>query len=169
MKTMAKTKFRRLAWLAGMGCGLLLVVTLFRLHYCLVIVSGESMQPTLESGDLLVVDKRAYKRNNPCRGDMVIARHEHELIVKRIVGLPGEEVEVKAGILYVNGEPVTETCTTNSLIFNVGKGRLFDGRFATLGDNRAISPMQAVHPIVSKEQILGRVAFSARLWPGHHG
>jgi signal peptidase I len=157
-----------LRWLAAAGCALLLGALVFRLQYCLVIVSGESMRPTLESGDVLVVNKQAYCGHEPRREDIVVARYKGELVVKRIVGLPGEELEVKDGVLYVNGSQVPEGCTTNAAGFNVEKGRLFDGRFATLGDNRAIAPSSAIHPIVSKDEIVGKVAFLASFWRNRH-
>jgi signal peptidase I len=131
----------------------------------LALVVGNSMLPTLTSGDLLLVDKWAYKKADPHRGDVVVIRYAKELIVKRIVGLAGEEVEVKQGTLYINGAPCPETYITEPGSLAIGKGRLLKERFASLGDNRAVSPALAIHPIVSKSDILGKVVCSVRLWP----
>jgi signal peptidase I len=81
------------------------------------------------------------------------------LVVKRVVGLPGEEVAVKRGRLYINGRRVNENHTIYPGYLNVGQGKLLPGDFATLGDNRAVSPATAVHPIITQADILGKVVF----------
>jgi len=145
------------AWLAATGIALFALGCLFQSRYQITVVSGESMLPTLKSGDLLLVDKRAYKRVEPDRGDIVVARRSGGLIVKRVVGLPGEEVKVKKGRLYINGGRMNEYHAIYPGYLDVGKGTLFPGDFATLGDNRAVPPLTAIHPIVTKADILGKV------------
>ena len=115
------------------------------------------MQPTLRSGDLLLVDKRAYRDVDPLRGDIVVARHGSEQWVKRIVGLPGEEIELKDGALLVNGHRVVEAHDVTPGPLEITKGRLFSGKFALLGDYRSVWPRKGVHGIVSKEDIVGKV------------
>jgi signal peptidase I len=127
---------------------------------------GESMLPTLAPGDWLVVNLRAYQAANPRRGDIVVASHRSGFVVKRVVALPGEEVEVRRGGLFINGAPVAEDYRTHAGYLDIGKGRLAAGRFALLGDNRAVTREQSVHAIVGKEQIMGRVDWTFRLWPG---
>jgi hypothetical protein len=61
--------------------------------------------------------------------------------------------------IYVNGRRVKENHAIYPGYLFVGKGMLFPGDFATLGDNRAVSPMKAVHPIIPKSDILGKVVF----------
>ena len=139
--------------LVGLGLGL-------RSHYKLAIVSGSSMLPTLTSRDVLVIDKQAYEQSDPGRGDIVVARGSDHLIVKRVVGLPGEEVEVRRGRLYVNGALIKESHKTFPGYLDVAKGKLLPGDFATLGDNRSVAPDSAVHPIVTKADILGKVVLA---------
>ena len=93
----------------------------------------------------------------------MVARHDGCLIVKRVVGLPGEEVEVRQGRLYVNSRRVKENHAIKPGYLFVGNGKLLPGDFATLGDNRAVSPATAVHPIITKRQILGKVVFVVRM------
>ena len=113
------------------------------------------------NGDLLLISRGHYSQAEPRRGDIVLARLDDELVVKRVVGLPGEEVEVKGAALYINGALIPERYTlTNSVQFDIAKGKLFPDRFATLGDNRGIPPIQSFHPIISKEQIVGKVILS---------
>ena len=147
------------------GCGLVCVVVLLRLFFCLSIVTGASMLPTLQPGDLLVVNKWAYRKAAPRRGDLVVIRDHAELMIKRIVGLPGEEVEVVGGRLHVNGILIPELYGTNDGFLGIGKGRLLEGRFATLGDNRTAAPEVVVVPIISKAVIMGKVVVSAHLGP----
>jgi signal peptidase I len=136
---------------------LLLFGLLLRSHYRFTIISGDSMAPTLKTGEMLVVDERAYNRAEPARGDIVVARYSNGLVVKRIVGLPGEEVEVRRGSLYINGRPVKENYDTAPGDLDVEKGSLFRGDFATLGDNRGVPAVLAIHPIITKAEILGKV------------
>src|SRR5262249_47316228 len=89
-------------WLL-LGTLALCVLIGLRSRYELALAVGKSMLPTLASGDLLVVDKKAYCSKEPARGDIVLAEYRKELVIKRIIGLPGEEVEVKQGRLYING------------------------------------------------------------------
>ena len=134
-----------------------------RSRYELALVVGKSMLPTLTPGDLLIVDKKAYRLKEPVRGDIVLAEYRKELVIKRIIGLPGEEVEVKQGRLYVNGISCQENHPIERGYLNIQKGTMLIGRFATLGDNRNVSQAQIIHPILSKENIVGKVVVSLGL------
>lgn len=151
-----------------LACGLAGFALLLRTHFQLMVTVGDSMLPTLEGGDLLLVDKTAFQSSEPCRGDIVIVRYRKELLVKRIVGLPREEVQVKHGHLFVNGVCWPEDHVTDLAPLEIGKGRLAAGRFAYLGDNRTVSVSQVVHGVASKEDLVGKVVLSVRLWPSHH-
>jgi signal peptidase I len=121
------------------------------------------MLPTLQPGDVLVVNKWAYRKAAPRRGDLVVIRDHGDLMIKRIVGLPGEEVEVIGGRLHVNGILIPELYGTNDGFLDIGKGRLLEGRFAALGDNRTVAPEVVVVSIISKAEIMGKVVVSAHL------
>jgi signal peptidase I len=149
---LAAAGYRSIAYSLLLAAGLL-----FRSHYRFTIVSGDSMSPTLKTGNLLVVDVRAYDRAEPERGDIILTRYSKNLVVKRIVGLPGEEVEVRRGNLYINGRPVKENYRTEPGDLEVEKGDLYRDDFATLGDNREVPAVLAIHPIVTKAEILGKV------------
>ena len=115
------------------------------------------MLPTLKSGELLLVSRLAYQHTEPQRGDIVMARNGTDLILKRIVGLPKEEVEVRRGTLYINGSQQQEDHGVQEGPLDVSKGKLLDGDFATLGDNREIPAVLAIHPVLSKTDIVGKV------------
>jgi signal peptidase I len=123
------------------------------------------MLPTLRTGDVLLVNRRAYVDSQPRRGDVVVARYHKRLVVKRIVGLPGEEVEVKKGVLFIDDSLEKENHPIRQGSLNIGKGKLLDGYFATLGDNRAVPAVLAIHPILLKSEIVGKVVFSKSLVP----
>ena len=136
------------------------MLLLLRLRYELALVVGRSMCPTLNPGNLLVVDKKPYRLTEPARGDVVLARYRGELVIKRIVALPGEEVELKHGQLFINGVSKPENHPVELGLMNIGKGTMLMGRFATLGDNRSVPLAQAIHPIISKKNIVGKVVLS---------
>ncbi len=154
---------RRLRLLLACGSALIALVLFLRVRCLLSVVQGESMLPSLRPGDVMLIDKHAYGSVTPSRGDVVIAHYHDGLIVKRIVGLPGEELEVKSGTLYVDGAPIAESHGVGKGLMDVGKGRLLAGSFATLGDNRML--LRSVHPILQKDEIVGRVVYRLRLWP----
>lgn len=141
---------------------------LMRLRFEGILVHGPSMEPTLRSGDLLLLDRRAYRHRNPAREDLVIVRNREGRMVKRVVGLPGETVEVRRSLLYINGAPAWTEHPVLPGYLDIGRGRLGPGRYAVLGDNRSLSPEETVHAVVGSDAILGRVIarWSWRDWRG---
>ena len=107
-------------------------------------VIGSSMVPTLEDGNQLITDKITYRFREPERFDIVVFPHEpvNEFYIKRIIGMPGETVEIADdGTIYINGEVLEEN-------YGYGKTRpqemsgpveLGDNEYFVLGDNREIS------------------------------
>ncbi|MFO1502050.1 MAG: signal peptidase I [Verrucomicrobiota bacterium] len=137
--------------------GLLALLLVAHARYRFAFVQGESMLPSLASGDLLIVDKTAYRAADPARGDVVVALSGRDLIVKRVVGLPGEQLELKAGHMFVNGLPVAERYPLQSGLLYIAPGKLRTGRFAVIGDNRTLAPTQVASCVVTRECIVGKV------------
>lgn len=148
-----------------LGAAVIGLLLCLRAQFSLALVKGESMHPGLSSGDLLLVDKLAYRAAGPERGDIVVARHGTDLIVKRLVGMPGEQVELRRGTLYVNGFRRAEEYPLERGTLILGKGRLFENKYALLGDNRSLPNSVSVHAVVSKDQIVGKVVRSVRIHP----
>jgi signal peptidase I len=146
--------------------GLIALLLMLRTHFSLYIAKGESMLPGLRSGDLVLVDRLAYQATEPKRGEVVVARDRDDLIVKRVVGLPGEEVELLRGKLQINRLPLAEAYAVEPGWLSLQRGRLLEDRYAILGDNRSVSSSVFVHAVVSKDQIVGKVIYSLHLWPG---
>ena len=102
-------------------------------------VESISMQPTLYAGDFVIVNKLAYKLGTPSRGDIIIFHAPPdptgEPYIKRVIGLPGDTVEVNAGKVYINGvplrEPYIKAAPDYQKTYHVSAGMLF-----VLGDNR---------------------------------
>lgn len=145
------------------GVGMLGAALLFHARFTLVLSVGESMRPTLGERALLLVDRRAYRAAGPRRTDVVVARHFGELITKRVVGLPGETVEVQEGRLLLEGVLVVEDHALMPGRLRIGPGRLGEDRYALLGDNRSLERSQIVQAVVARDQILGKVVASLPL------
>ena len=135
---------------AGLGVWL-------RGHFQSVLVVGHSMEPSLLPGDLLILDRQAYRDASPARDDVVVVWHHGERMVKRVVGLPGEEVEVRQSQLFVDEHAVPATHAMLAGYLDIGRGFLASDRYAVLGDNRSLSPAETVHAVVGPEAIAGRV------------
>lgn len=144
---------------------LALVVHLFLAQA--TVVFGQSMEPNLEPQQRLIVDKLSYRLHPPQRNDIVVIDlpYMEELLVKRIVALPGEVVEIHEGIIYVNGNSVAEPFPHDTSAFDMDAVTLGPLSYFVLGDNRSNSnDSRAFGPVV-REQILGRVWL--RYWPLH--
>ena len=110
------------------------------------VVSGRSMNPTLENGDNLITDKISYRFSDPKRYDIVVFPFEDENgkrnFIKRIIGLPGETVQIKDGEVYINGELLGETYGKEKMDY-AGRASepitLGDDEYFVLGDNRSNS------------------------------
>ncbi|ACD23472.1 signal peptidase I [Clostridium botulinum] len=127
------------------------------LIYTVWITSG-SMIPTLEVKDRLVAT-RVHNPENLNRGDIVIFDSDElkEILIKRLIGLPGDHIEIKNGIVSVNGEQLVEDYVKN----NEDYDRIFDvpqGEYFFLGDNRANSDDSRYwkNPYIKSEKIQGK-------------
>ncbi len=101
-------------------------------------VDGASMQPTLVTGEYVIVSRLSYRLGTPQRGDIIVfhfPRDPSEEYIKRVIGLPGDEVEVNNGLVYVNGQPLDETYLKVKTNYT-GAWRVPDGQLFVLGDNR---------------------------------
>ncbi len=156
----------RRSWIPWALAVIAIVLAGFRTQFRVIIVKGDSMVPTLHSGDILLVSTRAYNEAAPNRGDLVIVRHRHELMVKRVVGLPGEVVDTRNGRVFIDDRPLPEK-SYNTLPgwLEIRPGRVIDDSYAVLGDNRSLPAAVLVHAVVPRSGVVGKVVASFRLWP----
>lgn len=126
-------------------------------------ISGNSMQPLLDPGDVVLVNRLAYDLAAPSRFDVVVfEREDHQKNVKRVVGLPGETVQIRGGVLYIDNQPLegeegleqVSIAGLAELPIHLGEDEYF-----LLGDNRDSSEDSRFSNIgnVKREQIKGRV------------
>ena len=120
-----------------------------------VLLVGASMEPTLRNGQWAGVNKLAYRFRAPQRGDIVLVNTGSELTAKRILGLPREELALRGGALYVNGQPLTEPYVRRPSGDNIAAGQLGTNRFLVIGDNRQDTTVA----VVKRERIVGPLIF----------
>ncbi len=133
-----------------------------------IIVKGSSMYPTLQNDDYLLVSKQAYTLGEPERGDIVVFPHiegdgEKVLYIKRVIGAPGDHIEIEDGNVYVNGvqqkeEYIHGNYTDGDVDFVVPEDELY-----VLGDNRGNSADSRFFGTIGTEEVVG-TAF-VRLYP----
>ncbi len=131
------------------------LIGLARLCFLPTIVSGDSMEPTLGSGEIHLADQRLYRNNSPIRGDVVLAQKEQggDLVVKRIVGLPGEEIKMVWGRIYIDGVLLEEPYLHPESGWCMLPKTLGEGEYWIIGDNRDVS----LHLTVGREEIVGKL------------
>jgi signal peptidase I len=133
------------------------------------LVKGQSMEPSFYTGDYLIVDEITYRFRDPKRGEIIVFKYpqnEKQKFIKRVIALPGEEVEIKEEELLVKnekGEIVYSEKNSSNSIFGDLKIKLEKGEFFVLGDNRAHSLDSRYFGKVKKREIIGRVVL--RLFP----
>jgi signal peptidase I len=129
-------------------------------------VHGQSMEPTLHSDQRLVVEKVSYRLHGPRRGDIVVLKspqQSSELLIKRVIGLPGETVEIRQGRVYINGQELDEPYLERPVGGNWGPIIVSPLHVFVLGDNRSFSNDSRAFGMVPIENIVGRAWVS--YWP----
>lgn len=134
-------------------------------------VSGHSMEPTLQDGDNLIVDKVSYRFRDPERYEIIVFPYkyaEDTFYIKRIIGLPGETIQVKDGAVYIDGEKMEESFDA---IEEGKKGiaaepiTLGEDEYFVMGDNRNHSSdsRESSVGVLKKSDFVGRAWI--RIWP----
>lgn len=157
-------------------------------------IPSGSMEPTLHGtpnqweADKIIVDKLKYKFSNPQRGDIVVFSPTHELqkeqyqdaFIKRVIGLPGDKIELKNGKVLINGKPlqeenyltsaqrtVVDVCTSGQQPPFLAKPQTIPSdSYLVLGDNRNSSYDSRCWGVVPRQNIIGRAVL--RFWPLNH-
>jgi len=129
------------------------------------IVYGQSMEPNLYERQRLIIDKLSYRFHPPRRNDIVVLDIPgmDEMLVKRIIGLPGETVEIQNGVVYVDGAPIPEPFPHELGFQSMPPVTLGPLSYFVMGDNRENSNDSRSFGPVKREHILGRVWL--RYWP----
>ncbi len=144
---------------------IIIVVILLKIFIVAPIkVNGTSMIDTLEDKDIMILDKISYRFKDIKRFDIVVVDDKEELIIKRVIGLPGEYIEYKDNKLYVNGKYVKENFNRKEMedysIEELGKTKVPEDTYFVLGDNRPNSKDSRIIGFIPKKQILGKTSLT---------
>lgn len=131
-------------------------------------VKGASMEPTYEDHEYLIIDELTYRFNEPVRGEVIVFRYPNDprqFFIKRVIGLPGDAVQVKESKVWINGQQLDESAyldvsvqTTGSIDLKLGADEYF-----LMGDNRNASLDSRIFGSVKRSFVVGRTWF--RAWP----
>ena len=127
-------------------------------------IPSGSMENTLLKRDLLIADKLTYKilRHDPQRGDIMIFQYPRNRkldYIKRVIGLPGEKLEVKGGVVYINDQPLKEEYIREKPIRSFGPVQIGEDEYFMMGDNRNHSQDSRVWGTVPRNLFEGRALF----------
>ncbi|PSM50398.1 signal peptidase I [Chroococcidiopsis sp. CCALA 051] len=130
-------------------------------------IPSGSMEPTLQVNDRLIIDKLSYDFEPPQRGNMVVFKptktlrqqNFHDAFIKRVIGLPGEKVEVKSGRVYINGSALKENYIAARPDYQWGPVIVPPNSYLVLGDNRNNSYDSHYWGFVPRHNIIGRAIF----------
>ena len=140
-------------WFVPIIIVLIVVVNLFFFRFSIVV--GDSMEPTLSNGNVLLVDLRADIE----RYDIVVFKHEYKYLVKRVIGCPGETVQIMENVIYINGEPIKDSVNVQMDVDKYGLAKepvtLKENEYFVLGDNRNNSNDSRAFGAINENIILG--------------
>jgi signal peptidase I len=135
-------------------------------------IPSPSMQPALRPGDRVIVDKLRYRLTEPKRGDVVVfdkpanagGSAEVKNLIKRVIALPGDEIEARQGIVYRNGEVLAESyLRPGTVTTDIARQRVPPDRYWVMGDNREVSEDSRLFGPVPSSALTGRAL--VRVWP----
>jgi len=129
------------------------------------VVYGQSMQPNLQPAERLVIEKVSYYFGMPQRGDIVVVdlSQMSELLIKRVVGLPGESVEIRRGLVLIDGEAIDQSFVLLPGGTTYGPIRLGPDSYFVMGDNRSNSNDSRSFGPIHRDEITGKAWM--RYWP----
>ncbi len=158
-----------LRWIGVLSLKLLLITTLaWGLVFNFSEVRGSSMEPGIHDRDRIVVDHVSYVLGDVHHGDVVVLRYPLDPsldYIKRVIGLPGDEIEILGGIVMVNGDVLSEPYVSPASVerYTAMRTRVRPGHYFVLGDNRRRSSDSREFGQVPFEYLRGKVRL--RLWP----
>jgi signal peptidase I len=178
-----RTRRTIIEWAILIGSALLIAILIKTFLFQAFYIPSESMKPTLNVGDRVLVNKVSYRLHDVNRGDIVVfetppkakdANGEIKDLVKRVVALPGETFSTRDGTVYINGRQLKEpylqdgvkTCAPNTAAATCGDisdQQIPAGDVLVLGDNRTASKDSRFFGPIDESSIVGRVF--VRIWP----
>jgi len=153
-----KTLFKRVSHFTFRFLRLFILIGILVHFFSFGIAPTESMHPTVQTNDFMIFKKS----NNFERGDIIFFQFpldEEQMYLKRVIGLPGEEIEVKDGLVWINGTPLEEEYVYEAPLYTMEKQTVPEGHYFVLGDNRNNSFDSSQFGFVEKEKCKGKVLF----------
>jgi signal peptidase I len=118
-------------------------------------VTGASMTPTYRDGSVNFINRLSYTKHPPMRGDVIVLQDGPDLILKRVIAIPGEHVALQNGVFYINGEPLVDEFSKWRVNWEVESVTLGKDEYYVIGDNRSCS----IFGKFDRTKILGKVVF----------
>ncbi|MDG5788211.1 signal peptidase I [Evansella sp. AB-P1] len=172
------TKVESWEWIKAVAVALLLAIIIRYFLFAPIIVDGQSMMPTLEHNDRMIVNKIGYTIGEPDRFDIIVFHApQNKDYIKRVIGLPGDTLYYENDILYINGEPVEEPYLDEykenasrlpytadfHLEDTIPYNEIPEGHVFVLGDNRQHSKDSRHIGLIPYEEVVGKANFV--FWP----
>lgn len=168
-------------WIIAIAIALVLILLIYNFVAKSYTVRGDSMFPTLKDGEKVIVNVIGFKMGGLDKGNVIVFHADKKSdYVKRVIGTPGDSVEYKHDVLYVNGKKVKEpyldynekhksydeitgTLQVKNLPNSDGTNKIPKGKLLVLGDNREVSKDSRSFGLIKEDQVVGKV--SLRYWP----
>ncbi|HHW70012.1 MAG TPA: signal peptidase I [Clostridiales bacterium] len=165
---MSDKKTELIEWIQAIIIALVLSIIIKTFIFEVILVDGYSMFPTLHERDRIIVNKLAYRISTPKRGDIVIFRNPGNMkqnYIKRVIGVPGDRIEIRDGTVFVNGEAIQEDYIYESPLTDFQEEVVPKDTIFVLGDNRNFSKDSRDPSVgfVPLENVLGKAKI--RIWP----
>lgn len=165
-RTENKISWKReiMEWIIVIEVAVILAVVLNMFLIVNAVIPSASMETTIMTGDRIFGNRLAYTNSDPQRGDIVIFKYpddEKQLFIKRLIGMPGETLEMIDGVIYINGEALDEPYLAATPYGDYGPITVPEGAYFVMGDNRNNSADSRYwnQPFVYREKILGKAVF----------
>ena len=152
-------------WVISIAIAVVVAITIRTFVFEPIFVSGDSMIPTLHNGESLGVEKISRYSSLPSRGEIVIVTDpdNNETLVKRVIGLPGDTIEVKDRTVFIDGKPLLEPYVSQNPYSNYKAVTVPPDTIFVMGDNRANSKDSRFFGPIGKSYIIGHALFV--IWP----
>ena len=159
-------------WVISLVAAVVLVVIIRSFFFTIIRVDGESMSDTLLNNDRLFVSVLDVKKDGPERFDVVICKYPNrpDQYVKRVIGMPGDTLMVRRGVLYINDEAYDEPYLSDARTVNFDRGsnnfgpiEIPDGKYYVMGDNRDDSNDSRRIGLIDEDMMIGEVKYI--IWP----
>ncbi len=157
-----------ISWVKVILSALIIAFVLRTFVFQLALVNQISMDPTLKDGQMLIISKVNYFIGDPQRGDIIVFKdsYENKLLIKRVIGLPGEKLDLREDKVFINDKEL-QPDYTSSLTYALTQEswQIPEGQYFVMGDNREHSRDSRVETVglVNRKSIVGKAVF--RLWP----